>query len=336
MKKVIVLIALFTWTWQAGAQNKKLKVVTTCSILEDMTKNIIGDQVELLNIVPVGGDPHLYEPTPRDARLAASADLVIKNGLTFEGWLNELIENSGTKAKTITVTDGVKVIKSQDYENSADPHAWMDAANALVYIKNIKDAMVELNPDNREVYEFNYGVYKKQLEELDQYILQEIKKIPSEKRVVITSHDAFQYYGKKYGIELEAILGTSTDAEAQTSDIKRLHDVIEQRKIPAIFVESTINPKMLEGIAQDNDIQVGGELFADSLGDEDSGAGTYIDMLRQNTDVIVKALTRKTGDVAASQQTQAGSSSASGWITWGLLGALMLGGFIFVLTRLNK
>ena len=155
----------------------------------------------------------------------------------------------------------------------------------------IRDS-ITLDPDNADIFEFNYGVYKQQLEDLDQYIKSEIQKIPAEKRVLITSHDAFQYYGRAYGIRLEAILGTSTDAEAQTSDIVRLNKVIRESKVPALFVESTVNPKLLKQLATDNDIRIGGQLYADSIGDDKSPASSYIDMLKHNTDTIVAALTR--------------------------------------------
>ena len=247
MKKVIFFLIISFFSLSAFAQEKKT-VVTTASMMADMAKNIAGGMVNVECIVPIGGDPHLHEPTPRDAQMVNRADLIIKNGLTFEGWLNELIENSGTKAKTVRVTEGIQPIQSVEYENSADPHAWMDASLGLTYIKNIKDALSELDPDNADIYAFNYGVYKIQLEDLDKYIKREIQKIPAQKRVLITSHDAFQYYGRAYGIQLEAILGTSTDAEAQTSDIIRLNKVIKNNKVPALFIESTINPKLLKAI----------------------------------------------------------------------------------------
>lgn len=335
MKKLILSALLLCFTISNYAQNKKLKVVATCSMIQDMAKNIVGEDIEVLSIVPIGGDPHLYDPTPKDAILVAGADLILKNGLTFEGWLSDLIDNSGTKAKTITVTKGVNVIASLDYKNSADPHAWMNVNNTLTYIENIKNALIELKPDDKEVFEFNYGVYKSQLEELNTYIVNQINKIPADRRVLITSHDAFQYYGRQYGVELEAVLGTSTDADVQTSDMIRLNKIIKEKKIPAVFIESTINPKLLEGLAKSNNIVVGGELYADSLGDEESGANTYIDMLKHNTDVIVKALTRNASVAVADDGHDHEGKSKTGLLTWGLLGALMLGGFLFVMAKLN-
>lgn len=327
MKKITLFFILIFSSIILFAQEKKT-IVATASMMADMATNISGGLVDVKCIVPIGGDPHLHEPTPRDAQLVNKADLIIKNGLTFEGWLNELIENSGTKAKTIRVTEGINPIQSAQYKNSADPHAWMDASLGLKYIENIKNALSELDPENADVFEFNYGVYKKQLEDLDQYIKTEIQKIPAKKRVLITSHDAFQYYGRAYGIKLEAILGTSTDAQAQTSDIVRLNKVIRENKVPALFVESTVNPKLLKQLASDNDIQIGGQLYADSIGDKDSPAPTYLDMLKHNTDVIVAALTRENNTEDKVISNEDGSNS---WWLWGIIATLLIGGFILML-----
>ena len=330
MKKIILFLFAILFTIAAFSQEKKT-VVATASMIADMAKNIAGGEVNVECIVPIGGDPHLHEPTPRDAQLVNKADLVIMNGLTFEGWLTELIENSGTKAKTVRVTEGIQPIASTQYKNSSDPHAWMDASLGLTYIKNIKDALVALEPDHADVFEFNYGVYKKQLEDLDQYVKTAIQRIPEEKRVLITSHDAFQYYGRAYGIRLEAILGTSTDAEVQTSDIVRLNKVIKESKVPALFVESTVNPKLLKQLATDNDIQIGGQLYADSIGDEESPAPTYIDMLKHNTDIIVAALTRE----RSSEEENTPKEEGSSWWLYGIIAGLLIGGFVLMMRMQN-
>jgi len=334
MNKIyLLLLTFFILNISLQAQ---LKVVATASMIADMAENIAGNDIEIVCIVPIGGDPHLYEPTPSDAKLVADADLILKNGLTFEGWLDELIANSGTKAKVITLTEGINVIQSSTYANSADPHAWMDAANSLFYIEHIKNAFTELNPSNKEVYEFNHGVYSKQIEELDEYISSQVKTIPELQRILITSHDAFQYYGRKYGIQLEAILGTSTDAEAQVSDIIRLNKVIKVNKVPAVFIESTINPKMLKELAASNDIQIGGELYADSIGGKDSPAPSYIDMLKHNTDVIVRALKREMDAANTNDRHNHGEEEdSSNLFVWGILGVLLVGGFLFVLKKMN-
>ncbi len=325
-------IVLCMWMMGAtylGAQDK-LKVVTSVTILKDMAELIAGDQLQVQCIMPIGSDPHLHEPTPRDAKMVAAADLVLVNGLTLEGWLNELIDNAGGDAEVVTVTDGIQSIASQTYKNASDPHAWMDARNGIQYIKNIKDSFVKLMPESKEIFEFNYGVYKQQLEDLDDYIFRAIATIPERQRILITSHDAFQYYGRRYGIQLEALMGTSTDAQTQTSDMNRVINVIRANKVPALFVESTINPKMLEQIAADNDIVIGGHLFADSIGDEDSGAGSYYDMLKHNTDQIVAGLTNK-AVVKPSVEMKTPS-----YMLWVGLAVLLLVGFFILTKSLNK
>lgn len=313
-------------------QEEKPLVVATASIFADMAENIAGDEVEIRSIVPIGGDPHIYDPTPSDAQIVAQADLILKNGLTFEGWLAELIENSGTKGETVLITEGITPIGSQSYAGSTDPHAWMDAQNGLVYLENIKNALVRLMPDLREQFEFNYGVYRRQLEDMHLYIQKETEKIPVAQRILITSHDAFQYYGRRYGIRLESVLGTSTDAQVQTSDMKRLVQTINENNVPAVFIESTINPKLLRQLAEDNNVVVGGELFADSLGDRDSPASTYLQMLQHNTDTIVKALSqeRKKETVSNTKSVQ-----TPNWLLWIVLGVLLFGGFFAVARKMG-
>ncbi|MDH3651719.1 MAG: zinc ABC transporter substrate-binding protein [Saprospiraceae bacterium] len=305
-------------------------VVATASMIADMVENIAGDLVDLTCIVPIGGDPHLYEPTPKDARTVAEADILFKNGLTFEGWLNELIENAGSEAQVVTVTSGIKPIESLIYQNATDPHAWMDAENGLVYIQNILATLIEYDSVNSMIYQANYDIYRSQFLETHKYIIEQIETIPVERRILITSHDAFQYYGRKYGLQLESVLGTSTDADVQTADIIRLNEVIRKNQVPALFIESTINPKILEQLARDNKIRVGGKLYADSIGDKDSPAPNYLQMLRHNTEVIVKALTTSFEDEAP-----ATTSSSKSVLLYVLLGAIMVLIFFLLVRKFN-
>lgn len=311
---------------------EKLKVVASASIFQDMAQNLGGDLVEAHTIVPIGGDPHLYEPKPTDAALVKSADIILINGLTFEGWINKLIDNSGTKANVYTITEGVNALQSDTYKNASDPHAWMDASNGLTYIKNIKNALVEKDPKNKAAYEAKYNDYKSKISELDKYILEEIKKIPEAKRMLVTSHDAFAYYGRRYGIKLNALKGISTEAETQTSDMVRVAKAIKETGVPAIFIESTINPQVIQQIAKDNNVKIGGELFADSIGDEDSEGPTYLKMLRHNTDVIVKALSKNEMTSTKIDTDKSGSS----WLIYLLIGAIMIGALIFLISKFNK
>ncbi len=271
-------------------KGEKPVVVATASIFKDMAVRLAGDLVKAESLVPIGGDPHLYEATPSDALLVGKADLILVNGLTFEGWIDELIENSGTKAEVVLITKGIIPIKSSKYYGSADPHAWMDGQNGLVYIENIKDALISLLPGAKEQILNNYREYRNELIDLNDYIAEKIRKLPQDKRILITTHDAFTYYGRRYGLQLEAMMGISTESDSKTDDIIRVSEIIKRNKIPAVFVESTINPKLLQQIAFDNGAEIGGELFADSLGDSDSEAPTYLKMLRHNTDVIYNAL----------------------------------------------
>lgn len=310
----------------------KIEVLCSASMLTDMAENIVGDLGEVQTIVPIGGDPHIYEATPRDAQKVKNAAIIFINGLTFEGWINELIENSGTTATTYTVTEGIDVIASSQYDNSYDPHAWMDVSNAIIYARNMKKALVEKFPKVASAIEANHANYEVKLKELNSYVQNEINKIPAEQRILITSHDAFNYYGKKYGIEVEAIIGISTEADARTSDVARVAQVIKDRKVPAIFVESTINPKLIKQLADDNGVPIGGELFADSLGEPDTEAGTYIGMIKSNTDVIVSALSSVANNEAANKPKDNGGSKT----LFIIIGALLLVLILFAIIKLRN
>lgn len=311
MKKSLLIFILFSLQFSLWAKAPKIKIVASASMFYDMASNLITEDFEIETIVPIGSDPHKYKAKPSDARLIQKADLILVNGLTFEGWINEVIENSGTKAKIITITEGITPITSQQYKNSSDPHAWMTAANGLIYIKNIKDALINLRPDSKQKIEENYLIYEAKLKALDEELMSLIKTIPEAQRVLITSHDAFQYYGQHYGLRLEAIMGISTEAAAQTSDIERVSKAIKAYNVPAVFIESTINPKMLKQIAEDNNVAVGGQLYADSLGDEISPAPTYIEMLRYNTKTIASALTKSVAEIKANNKEMEKSSPPS-------------------------
>ncbi len=310
----------------------KIKVVSSASIFQDMAKNIGGDKITSESIVPIGGDPHTYTPKPSDVELVSSADLILINGLTFEGWITELIENSGTKAKVVLITEGVDPITSQKYHNASDPHAWMDASNGVKYVYNISAGLAAVDPKNALFYADNGAKYNSKIKKAHDYITNQIATIPKEQRILITSHDAFQYYGRAYDITLNAIMGISTESEAQSKDVQRVINAIKESKIPAVFIESTINPKMLQQIASDTGVKIGGELFADSVGDADSEAPTYIKMLTHNTDVIVNALT---GTSVESTKIDHDNTSNNFWI-YIALGAVMLLSLVFLVLKMNK
>ncbi len=330
IKTIQLIVTLLLCNLLYGQTEEKLNVVSSASIFQDMAKQIGGDRIISSTIVPIGGDPHTYHPTPSDVLLIQDADVIFINELSFEGWVKDLINNSGTKGTTHTITNGITPITSAKYKNSYDPHAWMDAQNGLIYISNIKNALVKADPKNKDYYNENYNNYYRKLKDLDYYIRQQIASIPEKQRVLITSHDAFAYYSKKYGLINNAIMGISTDAEAQVSDILRITKAIKENQVPAVFIESTINPKMIEQVARDNNVEIGGELFADSIGDEDSDAPSYFDMLKHNTDVIVKALSSDSSSSPSSNQ------SNNNWIMYLSIGLIMALAIIFMVFKFNK
>lgn len=326
-----LLTLLVCLVLNAQAEERPL-VVATASMFADMTEVIGGNLIDVRMIVPVGGDPHIYEPTPSDAQLVARADLVLRNGLTFEGWIDELVLNSGFSGRIATITQGIEVIESEEYENSADPHAWMSARNGLTYLQNIRDALVTLAPEYEEEFNFNYQIYRQQVEDLDQEIEATLASIPRHKRILITSHDAFRYFGRRYGVQVEAVLGTSTDADVQTSDIRRLTRVLQETEVPALFIESTINPKLLKVLANDNNVVIGGSLYADSLGEKDGPAGTYLDMLRHNARTIAEGLSLEKQE--GNHEVEEGNTTQK-YLLFGFILLMMIGSFFFMVFKLN-
>ena len=327
-----ILTSILCLSTLISFSQEKIKVVSSASIFQDMAKNIGGDKITSMSIVPIGRDPHTYTPKPSDVELVSSADLILINGLTFEGWITELIENSGTKAKIILISEGVEPIISQKYHNASDPHAWMDAINGVKYVYNISAGLASIDPDNALFYADNGVKYNAAIKNAHNYIKNQIATIPIEQRILITSHDAFQYYGRAYDITLNAIMGISTESEAQSKDVQRVINVIKEKKVPAVFIESTINPQMLQQIANDTGVKIGGELYADSLGDEDSEASTYLKLLTHNTDVIVNALT---GTSIKSTKIDSDDTSNNLWIYVGL-GAMMLLSLLFLIVKINN
>lgn len=298
-----ILVFLFCFGSIVHAKEKRLNVVATTSFLADIAQNIAKEQADVISLMPIGGDPHVYEPVPEDADKIVRADLIFKNGLTLEGWLDEMINHAGTKAQIITVSQGVQAIQSAEHAGAYDPHAWMDVQNALIYAQNIYQALATADPRHQPQYLQNYENYRAELDRLDRYIREKVADIPEPQRIIVTSHDAFRYFGNRYGFRVESVLGTSTDADVRFEDIQHLITVVDKLKVPAIFVESTINPKMMQQISRDKGVKVGGKLFADSLGDEESGADTYIHMLTHNINTLVSALSQPFEEVKQTKTT---------------------------------
>lgn len=291
-----------------------LKVVASFSIIGDFARNVGGDRVEVTTIVGPDGDAHVYEPSPADAVAMASAGVVLVNGLHFEGFLQRLVDASATKASIVELTKGVKAIefkpefaeeeegnaKAENHDHEAaheghdhgpvDPHAFQSVANAKIYVGNVADAFCKADAAGCDSYKANASAYIQKLDALDGEIRAVIDAIPAEKRVVITSHDAFGYFEHEYGLTFLAPQGISTDAEPSAADVARLVEQIRADKAAAIFVENITNPRLIEQIASETGIKVGGTLYSDALSKPDGPAATYIDMMRNNIAQIKGAI----------------------------------------------
>lgn len=295
----------------ATASAGNLKVVASFSIIADFAKNVGGDRVDITTLVGPNGDAHVYEPKPADAAAVAAADVVLVNGLQLEGFLRRLVEASGTTAPIVELSKGGEVLKvadephpheeDEDHDHAAgeeghhhhgeyDPHAWQSVRNAEVYVKNIADAFCAADATGCDTYKANADAYGRKLEALDAEIREAVAGIPQDKRSIITSHDAFGYFEHDYGLAFLAPEGVSTDSEASAADVAALIRQIRDDKASAIFVENITNPRLIEQIAGETGLKVGGELYSDALSDADGPAATYIDMMRHNVATIKGAI----------------------------------------------
>lgn len=273
---------------------EKLPVVASFSILGDFVREIGGDRVAVTSLVGPDGDAHVYSPTPADAKTVAGAKLVVVNGLKFEGWLTRLVKSSGTKATVATATTGITPLKMADDHGHGhggeDPHAWQSVANAKLYVGNVRDALIAADPAGKASYEANAIAYLAKLDALEAEIKATVARIPADRRKAITSHDAFGYFVKAYGIAFIAPQGVSTEAEASAKDVARIIRQIKAEKVPAVFLENITNPRLAEQIAKESGAKIGGRLYSDALSAGNGPAGTYIAMMKHNISQIEKAL----------------------------------------------
>jgi zinc/manganese transport system substrate-binding protein len=292
----------------ALAQETKIPVVASFSIVGDITAAIGGDRIQLTTLVKPGVDAHVYAPTPADARSVGEARLVVSNGLKFEGWMRRLQQSTASKATFVEAARGVKerVEKAQGHSHGhshgkpdkhghdhggLDPHAWQSVGNVKIYAANIRDALIAADPAGKATYEANAARYIAELDALDADIKAAVARIPAERRKVITSHDAFGYFQDAYGLQFIAPRGVSTASEASAKDVARIIQQIRREKIAAVFLENVTDPRQIQQIAKDSGAKVGGTLFSDALSRPDGPAPTYIQMMRHNIRVISEALT---------------------------------------------
>jgi zinc/manganese transport system substrate-binding protein len=281
----------------AIAQESKIPVVATFSILGDFVREVGGDRIDLSLLVGPGSDAHVYAPAPGDAKKLAAAQLIVQNGLGFEGWIGRLIKASNTKARVVVATRGIKPIKASgghdhghSHGDESDPHAWQNVANAKIYVNNIRDGLIAADPAGKDAYTANAAAYSAKLDALEKDVREAIAKIPQANRKVITNHDAFGYMGAAYGLRFIAPQGISTDAAPSAQSVARIIRQIRQEKIPAVFVENVADTRLAERIAKESGAKLGGTLYSDQLSPAGGPAGTYIDMVRHNIRELTAAL----------------------------------------------
>ena len=284
---------------QLPIAERTINVVTTTGMIADIVLNLGGERVNVEALMGPGVDPHLYKPTASDVTKLERADIVFYNGLHLEGRMAEVFEKmEEAGSATYAVADEIDpnlLHTPPQFEGQFDPHIWFDVTLWKFAVEKVGKDLSALDPASRELYEANMQAYLAQLDELDTYIQEQIATVPEGSRVLITAHDAFGYFGEQYGVEVRGLQGTSTAAEAGAADVQELAAFLAEREIKAIFVESSVPPATIEAVqkatqAQGWDVQIGGQLFSDAMGQAGTPEGTYIGMVKFNVDTIVKAL----------------------------------------------
>ncbi|MGI6161727.1 MAG: metal ABC transporter solute-binding protein, Zn/Mn family [Christensenellales bacterium] len=283
---------------QVRQESGKLNIVATTTMLKDLALEIGAGVADVNGLMGPGIDPHLYKASAGDVELIQRADVVIYNGIGLEGKMNEVFASLPKSKAVISAEDGIRrdmLLASDEAPDTYDPHIWFDVALWKEMACFIAGALKKADADNALIYDRNLESYLLELDELEEYVKGRVEEIDPDKRILITAHDAFRYFGRAYGFEVKGLQGISTEAEAGTADVSALADYITQKRIKAIFIESSVSPKTIEALkaavkARGFDVETGGQLYSDALGDEAGGAETYILTMKANIDVIVEAL----------------------------------------------
>jgi zinc/manganese transport system substrate-binding protein len=271
----------------------KARAVASFSILADFARNVAGDRLDIVALVGRDSNAHVYTPSPADARQIAAARAIVINGLGLEGWMTRLIEAAGSTAQVIVASAGITPLTvNEDGVAATDPHAWQSVANARIYVANIRDGFAKADPAGTAIYAANATTYLTKLDTLETEVKAAMAAIPPARRRIITTHNAFGYFGAAYGLAVIAPEGVTTQSEASARDVARIITQIRRQHIPALFLESVSDPRLLEQIARESGARIGGTLYADALSAPDGPAATYIDMMRNNVKQFVLALSR--------------------------------------------
>ena len=302
---IAIVIGLFLSACGQPAANsegdlaeREIRVVTTIGMITDIVQNVGGERVSVTGLMGPGIDPHLYKASEGDVTSLSEADLVFYNGLHLEAKMGEVLEQMGERIRTVAVTERVdesRLLSPPEFEGAHDPHIWFDVSLWMEAVKSVRDTLIDMDPQSEDLYRANADAYLKELEDLHGYVQDRAAGVPEDKRVLITAHDAFNYFGRAYGFDVRGLQGISTATEAGTGDVQELASFIAENRIPAVFVESSVPVRSIEAVqaavqAKGFEVSIGGELFSDAMGNPGTEEGTYIGMVRHNIDTIADAL----------------------------------------------
>jgi len=277
----------------AVASAKTIDVVASFTVLADVVKNVGGDNVNVRSLVPTNGDPHEFEPSPDDAKAVKAAALTFVSGDTLETWFARLAKASGAAEAPVVVSTGIKTHTfEEEGKTVTDPHVWNSVPNVLIWVANIEKALVKADPEDAAAFKANAQRYSKELQDLNAAVHAKINALPRDERKVLTSHDAFGYYGKEYGVTFLSPLGVSTETEASAADVAKLIDQIKKEHVKVYFFENSNDPRLIKQIADATGAEPGGELYPEALSKPDGPAPTYVKMIEYNTDRIVDGISK--------------------------------------------
>jgi manganese/zinc/iron transport system substrate-binding protein len=302
-KVTLVLLVALTLLGCAGAPeggsgNEALRAVATTGMIGDAVTIIGGDRVQVTTLMGPGVDPHLYKASAGDVATLSRADIIFYNGLHLEAAMGDVLEEMNARTRTVAVAEAIpesNLLAPPEFQGLYDPHVWFDVSLWRLAVESVRDGLIEIDPDGEEEYRQRAEDYLASLQDLDQHVMSEAQSVPPEKRVLITAHDAFNYFGRRYEFDVRGLQGISTATEAGAADIQGLADFIAERKIPAVFIESSVPVRSIEAVqaavgSRGFIVSIGGELFSDAMGDPGTVEGTYAGMVRHNIDTVVTGL----------------------------------------------
>lgn len=296
--RLLLIAALALTAALQPARAERLEVVTSFSILADLVAAVGGERVAVHALVGADQDAHGFQPRPSDARTVGAAQLVVVNGLGFDGWMERLARSAGRKSPPLVASRGIATLKAAHQHGhnhghshgELDPHAWQDVGNARVYVRNIAEALAAADPAGAALYRANAERYDAELAALDAEIRSALATIPAERRKVVTSHDAFAYFGRAYGVRFLAAHGVASNAEPSAQGIARLIRQIRAENVPAAFLENVVDQRLIERIRSESGARLGGTLYSDALSAADGPAASYVAMMRHNTQTLLDGL----------------------------------------------